>query len=89
MSNDYKLCPKCNNALDHNVIQCPYCGEKVWINLWKYNDFWFNWGKIASEQTKKSGWCWLGCLIFFVLFLVFPFVWGIISLIIEIISDLF
>ena len=29
MVKDYKLCPKCNNALDNNVMQCPYCGENL------------------------------------------------------------
>ncbi|MBR4633626.1 zinc-ribbon domain-containing protein [bacterium] len=29
MVEGYKLCPKCSNALDSNVMQCPYCGEKL------------------------------------------------------------
>ena len=41
MSNDYKLCPNCNNALDLNVDKCPYCGQQTyWLGLSKWKD-WF------------------------------------------------
>ena len=56
MTANYKLCPKCNNALDNNVMQCPYCGEKMWIDFWM-DDWWFIHGKIWSSKNKKSGWC--------------------------------
>ena len=75
MANDYKLCPKCGNALDNNVMQCPYCGESLWINFWSWasNNSWFNKEKLPSTEKKKS-WCWCWCLIFIILI-----VWSIIS----------
>ena len=35
MTDSYKLCPKCNNALDNNATECPYCGEPLWVNFSK------------------------------------------------------
>ena len=78
MAEDYKLCPKCGNALDNNVMQCPYCGETLRINFsaWASNNSWFSKEKSPSTEKKKS-WCWCGCLFF--IFLIFSIVWGVIS----------
>lgn len=83
MANDYKLCPKCNNALDNNAMQCPYCWEKLWIMFWP-NNYSQN-SQILNSQTKHSKWC----LIFFIIFFLLPFVWGVISFILWIISSIF
>ena len=88
MSNDYKLCPKCNNALDNNVMQCPYCGEKMWIGFW-LDESWYMHSKIGSSRNKKSGWCWCWCLLFIFVFFVIPLVKEIFSLIIELVGSLF
>ena len=70
MAKDYKLCPNCNNALDNNVIQCPYCWNNTFFgNTWTNN-------KIESWEStvkqKKSSWCG-GCLwcLFFLIFILF------------------
>ena len=81
MPKDYKLCPKCSNALDNNVMQCPYCGESLWINFWAWisDNSWFNKEKVPSTDKKKSWcWCWCWCLFLLILFVI-PIVWGIIS----------
>ena len=83
MPKDYKLCPKCNNALDNNVMQCPYCGEKIWTNF-GFNNWNFQNQEIPNNQLKNNKW-WL--TVFIILFIV-PFIGGIISLIIEIITSL-
>ena len=83
MTKDYKLCPKCNNALDNNVMQCPYCGEKLWIIFWNNN--YSQTPQMPINQIKGSKWC----LIFFIIFFLLPFVWGIISFIVGIISSFF
>ncbi len=85
MSNDYKLCPKCNNALDNNVMQCPYCGEKMWISFWTENNFWNQNTNQPPIQIKNSK----GFLILLIILFGFPIVWSIISLIIGIISSIF
>jgi uncharacterized membrane protein YvbJ len=84
MAEGYKLCPKCNNALDNNVMQCPYCGENLWVNFW-YNEYSQN-TKILTGQAKNSSkWC----LILFMIFFVLPFIWSIISFMFGIISSFF
>lgn len=83
MAKDYKLCPKCNNALDLNVSKCPYCWESMWINFW----FEKNWYSVSTDtlpkQTKDSKWCYIIFLIFFIL----PFIWSVISIIWGLISS--
>ena len=54
MVKDYKLCPKCNNALDNNVMQCPYCGENLWINFWSNN--YSQTPQIPINQIKSNKW---------------------------------
>lgn len=87
MAQDYKLCPKCNNALDNNVVQCPYCGEKMWLSFWADNNSWFNKNKLPSTEKKKSWWCWCWCL-FLIIFFILPLIWGFISSLGESISSI-
>jgi len=49
MADNYKLCPKCKNALDNNVAECPYCGELLLIFSKSY----------IKKDTKSTGtkWC--------------------------------
>ena len=89
MAKDYKLCPKCSNALDNNVMQCPYCGESLWISFWAWvsDNSWFNKEKVPSTEKKKS-WCWCWCWCFFLLILfIIPIVWGIISSLLDELDD--
>ncbi len=77
MAKDYKLCPKCNNALDNGVIQCPYCGENLWISFWTWtSNSWFGEDKLPSTEKKKS-WCWCWCFVFIIF--IFFIIWSIIS----------
>lgn len=68
MPKDYRLCPKCNNALDNNIMQCPYCGENTIFSS--------TWGKEnnitktePTIQEKKSSWCGCGWCLTFIIFL--------------------
>lgn len=70
MPKNYKLCPKCNNALDNNVIQCPYCwNDTLFGNIWTNNRI-ETWKSI--DKKKDSSWCG-GCLwcLFFIAFILF------------------
>lgn len=83
MTENYKLCPKCNNALDLNVVSCPYCWESVWIVL--------GWNQIKQSnkrqnpQTKKAVKLYKLIIILFLL----PVISSVISFIIGLISGIF
>ena len=85
MAEGYKLCPKCSNALDSNVMQCPYCGEKLWISFWSWvgDNSWFDKNKLPSTEKKKS-WCWCWCWCFFLfIFIIFSIILAVISSLLE------
>ena len=85
MAEGYKLCPKCSNALDSNVMQCPYCGEKLWITFWSWvgDNSWFDKNKLPSTEKKKS-WCWCWCWCFFLfIFIIFSIILAVISSLLE------
>lgn len=85
MAEGYKLCPKCSNALDSNVMQCPYCGEKLWIGFWSWvgDNSWFDKNKLPSTEKKKS-WCWCWCWCFFLfIFIIFSIILAVISSLLE------
>lgn len=82
MTKEYKLCPKCNNALNNKIMQCPYCGERLWINFLLENTSWHNTiSKSSPNLTKKSSWC----LTFFIIFFIIQIIWNIITFIVWII----
>jgi RNA polymerase subunit RPABC4/transcription elongation factor Spt4 len=88
MSNNYKLCPNCNNALDLNVNKCPYCGQQTyWSDLSKWKD-WFvkvieNLDK--SKNKKQTS----GCTMIIIFFIAIQIIGAIFSLIFQVISSLF
>ena len=82
MTDSYKLCPKCNNALDNNVMQCPYCGESLWINVW--------WNNIKKEEKAvETKWCSWTAKILFIIFFVIPLISSAVSFIMWLISWIF
>ena len=85
MSNDYKLCPNCNNALDLNVSKCPYCGQQTfWLDLSK----WVDWlvkivGDIEKNTNKKQT---SGCAKVIIFFVVIQIIGAVLSIIFQILS---
>ncbi len=71
MAADYKLCPKCNNALDKTETKCPYCGNNVMFDGFGTNNI-----KIENKETitkdKKAWWCsgCIWCILYIILFLI-------------------
>ena len=79
---EYKLCPKCNNPLDKKILQCPYCWENLWVNVWWTNVM--KWDPKTVEKNKSSL-----LRIIIILFIILPLLSSIISFIFELISSLF
>lgn len=82
MADNYKLCPKCNNALDLNVTSCPYCWESMWISFW-WNQI--KQGKRQNVETKKA----VRLVRFIVILFVLPIITSVITFIIWLISEIF
>ena len=82
MTDSYKLCPKCNNALDNNVMECPYCWESLWVSFW--------WNHIKKDVKKvETKWCSWIARILFIVFVVLPLISSVISFIVWLISWVF
>ena len=80
MTDNYKLCPKCNNPLDLNATSCPYCWESLWV-------FWGNQikqGKRQNMETKKAA----RLVRFIAILFVLPIITSVISFILWLISEI-
>lgn len=86
MSVDYKLCPKCNNALDKKETKCPYCGEVTGVNfsIWN-NPSIINNSTSNNSSNKRTS----GCVIFFIFFIAIQIIGAVLSFISWILSSLF
>jgi len=97
MSNNYKLCPNCNNALDLNINKCPYCGQQTfWFDVNNWTDWfdvnnWTDWFEkviknIEKSTNKKQT---SGCSKIIIFFIIIQIIGAIFSLIFQVISSLF
>ena len=85
MTENYKLCPKCNNALDLNVSSCPYCWELMWMPFW-WNQI--KQGKRQNMETKKLSGLVKLIMVFFIVPIIISIISSIFSLIIEMLDNL-
>ncbi len=85
MAKDYKLCPKCNNALDNKETKCPYCGENFWYKFSIGDESITNQrtsNKVTSAKTS-------GCMFIIIIFIAIQIIGVIISFISRMISSIF
>lgn len=84
MTQNYKICQNCGNALDLNVSKCPYCGHIVWFDLTNWTG-WLSEGikNIEKSADKKQT---TGCTKVIIIFIVIQIVGAILSLIFQILS---
>jgi len=88
MSNNYKLCPNCNNALDLNVNKCPYCGQQTfWFDVNNWTDWFEKVIKNIEKSTNKKQTS--GCSKIIIFFIIIQIIGAIFSLIFQVISSLF
>ena len=84
MTQNYKVCQNCGNALELNVSKCPYCGCELWFNLSNWAD-WLSEGikNIEKATDKKQT---SGCVKVLIIFVVIQIVGAILSLIFQILA---
>ena len=88
MSNNYKLCPNCNNALDLNINKCPYCGQQTfWFDVNNWTDWFEKVIKNIEKSTNKKQTS--GCSKIIIFFIIIQIIGAIFSLIFQVISSLF
>ena len=84
MTQNYKICQNCGNALDLNVSKCPYCGSVVWFDLNNWTD-WFV--KVVKNMEKSADIKQTtGCVKVVIIFVVIQIVGAVLSLIFQILS---
>jgi hypothetical protein len=86
MSNNYKLCPNCSNALDLNVSKCPYCWQQIfWLDLSRW-DGWFVKTVKDIERSADNKKQTSGCAKVIIIFIVIQIIGAVLSLIFQILA---